>query len=345
MKNILNILLTALLLTSIGFKARAQAVDMALLDPNVNPTNLAFPGVATLNFSIVAEILDEPLSSDDLGISYATVTITLSNLQGSAAILPTGTGADLFTWVYNQVDNAYIGLSKDVNMTADVLYPIVISNLPVVSASTTNNTGFLANLSPPGDLLSSESNDDAVRFYRASPLPVTLVSFTGQKEGQSAVLNWATTQETNSDYFEVQHSTNGKNWIQVGVVKSNGESTSLRNYNFTHQAPINGENLYRLKMVDKDLTFAYSRIKSLQFDGLEKDLSVYPNPVSDKLHIRDFNEVTQIKINDLSGRSVYHDTNAASGEINVKNLVSGTYIVDITRSNGVRTSQKIIISK
>ena len=345
MKNILSILLTALLLTSIGFKARSQAIDMALLDPSVNPTDLKFPGGATLNFKIVAEIVDEPLSSDDLGISYATVTVTLSNLQGSAANLPTGAGADLFTWVYNQTDNAYIGISKDVTMTADVQYPITFINLPVVAASTTNNTGFLANLSPPGDLQASESNDDAVTFYRSSPLPVTLVSFTVQKEGQAAQLKWATTAETNSDYFEIQHSITGKQWAKIGNVASNGESSTLKNYTFSHDAPVNGENLYRLRMVDKDQTFAYSRIQSVQFDGLAKDLTVYPNPVSDKLFLRDFKEITSIQIYDLNGKAVYQANASTTGEVNISGLGSGMYIVKIGRSNGLASTQKIVVRK
>lgn len=345
MKNILSLLFTALLLTSIGFKARSQAIDMALLDPSVNPTNLAFPGAATLNFSIVAEILDEPLSSDDLGISYATVTVTLSNLQGSAANLPTGAGANLFTWVYNQTDNAYIGISKDVTMTADVQYPITFINLPVIAASTTNNTGFLANLSPPGDLLASESNDDAVTFYRSSPLPVTLVSFDVQKEGQAAKLKWATTAETNSDYFEIQHSVTGKEWAKIGNVASNGESSSLKNYTFSHSNPVNGENLYRLRMVDKDQTFAYSRIQSVKFDGITKDLTIYPNPVTDKLYLRDFKEITNIQINDLSGHAVYQADACTTGEINISGLKSGMYIVKISRANGLTSTQKIVVSK
>ena len=345
MKNILSILLTALLLTSIGFKARSQAIDMGLLDPSVTPVDLEFPGAATLNFRIVAEIVDEQLSSDDLGISYATVTVTLSNLQGSAANLPTGLGANLFTWVYNQTDNAYIGISNDVTMTADVQYPITFTNLPVIAASITNNTGFLANLSPPGDLLASESNDDAVTFYRSAPLPVTLVSFTVQKEGPAAQLKWATTAETNSDYFEIQHSVTGKQWSVLGQVASNGESTTLKNYTFSHNTPANGENLYRLRMVDKDQTFAYSRIQGVKFEGIGKDLSVYPNPVADKLFLRDFKEISGIQIHDLSGQVVYQTSASSTGEINVSALKSGMYIVKINRSNGLESTQKIVVRK
>ncbi len=98
-----------------------------------------------------------------------------------------------------------------------------------------------------------------------NPLPVTLTSFIATKEGQTAQLKWSTTEETNSDRFEIERSQNGKNWDLIGTQKSNGESTSLKNYTFSDVKPLNGENLYRLKMIDRDATYAYSRIQSLTF--------------------------------------------------------------------------------
>ena len=345
MKKVINILLTALLFASVAFKANAQALDMGLGNATISPDPSPFPGTATISFTVVAEILDQPMSSDDLGISYATINIGLSNLQGSALILPTGPGADAFNWQYDAINNTYIGTSKDATLPADLPQSITLTGLPVVASTTANITGFSANLSPPGDLLASETNDDNVFIFTTSPLPVTLVSFDAQSEGQVAVLNWATTEETNSEYFEVQHSLTGKAWAPVGKVASNGESTTLKNYTFSHNTPVNGENLYRLKMVDKDQTFAYSRIQSVKFEGLESDLTVYPNPVTDKLFIRDFAQVSQVNIYDLKGLSVYQSGLSKNSEINVNNLPTGVYTVRITRSNGLQTSQKIVVSK
>lgn len=346
MKNYVFYLL-GLLLAFGTFEANAQAIDMNLTSPNITPAPALFPGTVTITFNITAEILDQPLSSDDLGSSFASVTISLSDLQGSASIIPSGPGADLFAWTYNAATNSYTGFSKDVTMTADVIYPITLAGLPTTKVTTSNTVGFLANLNPPGDLLASESNDDAASIYTRADLnlPVTLVSFNAVKEGSTTILRWATTEETNSDYFEVQHSTNGKEWGKIGHVKSHGESTVLRNYDFTHQAPVNGQNLYRLKMVDKDLTFAYSGIREVKMDGIEPGASVYPNPVADKLFIKDFNRVVQVSIYDLKGDNVYQCDVPQSGEINVKNLSAGMYIVNVKRAGGLLTSQKIVVNR
>lgn len=175
-----------------------------------------------------------------------------------------------------------------------------------------------------------------------SPLPVTLTTFTVAKEGEAALLNWATTSETNSDRFEIERSQNGKQWGVIGTKKSNGESTSIKTYNFVDSEPLNGENLYRLKMVDLDGTFAYSRIESISFEGLAA--SFYPNPVAEKLIIKsnDFNKVKSVMIFDASGRTVYQSLTVPSREINVENLSSGIYLVQMVRTNGTVVTSKIV---
>ena len=100
---------------------------------------------------------------------------------------------------------------------------------------------------------------------QADPLPVTLVSFAVTKLNAVSQLKWSTTQEVNADRFIIQRSTNAKDWKNVGEKLANGASSNLINYAFTDPKPLKGTSYYRLKMVDKDKTFAYSSIKSLKF--------------------------------------------------------------------------------
>ena len=175
------------------------------------------------------------------------------------------------------------------------------------------------------------------------PLPVTLTSFTATKEGQTAQLKWSTTEETNSDRFEIERSQNGKNWDLIGTQISNGESTSLKNYTFSDGKPLNGESLYRLKMIDKDATFAYSRIQSLTFDA-DLQTSFYPNPVAEKLIIEtaNFALVKSVKIFDANGKTVYQSSTSPTNQINVQNLSAGLYIVQVINKSGAVISHKVI---
>ncbi|WP_254411179.1 T9SS type A sorting domain-containing protein [Dyadobacter diqingensis] len=194
----------------------------------------------------------------------------------------------------------------------------------------------------------SNFNDGArCNMSNPSPLPVTLISFSVKKktEGRSAALSWITSSETNSDRFEIERSQSGKSWNKIGDVESSGESAVQINYSFDDIQPLSGENLYRLRMVDKDGTFAYSRIQSVKFEGIGTDLSVYPNPSTDKLIVPDHKTVTEIVMSSLNGNTVYKSTSFATGGgfIDVKSLAKGLYIVKVTHQDGTITTSKVVI--
>ena len=344
MKKILKITFVALLGLFSNIQGFAQSVDTGFSNPSLLPLPTAYPGKATFSFDISATLGDQPFSSDDLASDYAEISVTLSKLDG-AGIMPTGPGADLFNWTYNAATRTYTGRSKDVILLEDTFYKITFSDLPTTEASTAIATGYSADFTPPGTLLASDTDNDHLKQFTSSPLPVTLVSFVAAKESKVTVLNWVTTEEVNSDRFEIQHSITGKEWNNIGSVNSHGESKVKNAYTFTDINPAKGENLYRLKMIDKDASFAYSRIQSVTFEGVGADLSIYPNPVVEKMIIRDFAQVTSLTVSDLNGRTVLQSGGTATGEINVKNLTSGMYVVKITRANGVVSAQKILISK
>jgi hypothetical protein len=181
-----------------------------------------------------------------------------------------------------------------------------------------------------------------------TPLPVTLTSFTVSKaETQNALLNWATTAETNSERFEIEHSTNGKIWKQLGSVDAKGESSNLVSYQYTDTKPVNGTNLYRLKMIDRDATFAYSRIQSAEFSIASRTV-LYPNPVMDYLTVSvdDISQIQRIQISNIIGSSVFDKTKTTTADmsdrLDVKNLPSGLYFVRVTSNNGYVALSKIV---
>ncbi|MGV3603951.1 MAG: T9SS type A sorting domain-containing protein [Dyadobacter fermentans] len=176
-------------------------------------------------------------------------------------------------------------------------------------------------------------------------LPVTLKDFNATKVEQSAVLKWSTAEETNSDYFDVQRSANGREWATIQTIQSVGESKTLRTYEAIDLEPMNGENLYRLKMVDNDLSTAYSSVKSLEFDtGVDL---VYPNPVVDFLHLDNKNwaKVSAVTIHDLKGRAVYESGTKPEAAIDMRSFTNGVYVVRIKSSDGSEGIYRIVIAK
>ena len=126
-------------------------------------------------------------------------------------------------------------------------------------------------------------------------LPLTLLSFDAEKKGGKVETKWQTEQEVNTDYFDVERSINGVNFVSIGQVKANGLKQKS-NYAFTDNTPPQSNTLYyRLKMLDKDGTFEYSKVKSISSKTSKGDLKIYPNPISNTIKA----ELTSIASGDI----------------------------------------------
>jgi hypothetical protein len=178
------------------------------------------------------------------------------------------------------------------------------------------------------------------------PLPVTLTTFTAQKEFSTALLTWQTISETSSDHFEIQHSLNGKTWEHISSVNALGDYTGLHDYQFVHQNPANGNNYYRLKMVDTDALFTYSKMEQIKFDfGFE--VSVHPNPAAESVHLDapDWSKVKDVKILNSQGETFYKSVNKPTNDISVKAFEPGIYFIKMTLTDGTATTRRIAIEQ
>lgn len=234
-----------------------------------------------------------------------------------------------------------------------------LRKVTATTRATNSNFGIAVGISGQNALVgaSLESNDQsetdnkiyagAAYFISSTsvPLPVTLTSFNAIKSEKQSVLQWNTSSESHSDYFEVQRSSDGKNWNLLATVPAASESNSIRNYFFVDQKPLNSENLYRLKMVDTDNSFAYSTIRTLSFSDFA-NAAFYPNPVFDKLYVssNDFNKVKSVNIINSVGQVVTKSSGDDS-EISVKTLPTGFYVVQITYADGNTINSKMVVAK
>ncbi|WP_051664242.1 T9SS type A sorting domain-containing protein [Dyadobacter crusticola] len=186
----------------------------------------------------------------------------------------------------------------------------------------------------------SDASYLSFKTFTLESMPVKLATFEGTAEGHAVNLKWTTTEEANSDYFEVQHSSDGKSWNAVGQIRSAGESKIENKYFFNHKASL-GMNYYRLKMVDFDNTFAFSKIISVQADGLA---AVFPNPVVNYIHINEkvIKNMKTVRIYDLSGKQIYKTDKVVNPIINTKSMQPGVFIVELEDVSGAVTRQKLL---
>ena len=116
-------------------------------------------------------------------------------------------------------------------------------------------------------------------FKAAVALPITMLSFEAQKIGAINKLKWETSSEINASHFEIERSNSINSFEKIGTIAANNLKNEISKYYFDDKNPINGQNYYRLKMVDFNSKFEYSKI--IQLNNTENMGIVgyfYPNP-------------------------------------------------------------------
>jgi hypothetical protein len=176
-----------------------------------------------------------------------------------------------------------------------------------------------------------------------NPLPVELLTFTGEKQKGVVTLNWATATEINNKEFIIERSIDASDWNAIGGIAGAGNSNSRTNYSFTDYNSSDGMAYYRLRQVDVDGKLAYSNVVVIQASGT-KSVSISPNPFEDELTFKgNVQGNVEIKILDLSGRLLY-DANLETndGTLTLRpELPSGAYIVTIQTATFIE-QQKVI---
>ncbi len=179
---------------------------------------------------------------------------------------------------------------------------------------------------------------DFYGFVQSTTLPVVLVLFVANKEDDGTVgLNWATSQEQNSGYYDVERSGDQAAWSKIGSVKAKGYSSTTTNYNFTDKLPLDGGGYYRLKMVDNDGKFKYSKTVSVNSSTNAQALVIYSNPFSDQIRMKVNVSRSQnlvMTVSDLLGKTYINQNYHAQSGDNFINLSpntssTGMYILHI----------------
>lgn len=161
-------------------------------------------------------------------------------------------------------------------------------------------------------------------------LPVTLIAFKARPVEDHVLLEWSTSEEINSDRFEIQRSTDGKAWSTIGTLKSHENANEVHAYSFpdTNQSSV-AKRYYRLKMIDLDGTYAFSHIETV---SLAKQVAtkIYPNPATEVLHLSSEEVIREVQIFSVSGEQVMRLKDAKGiSKVDVGKLLPGIYLVKV----------------
>ena len=204
------------------------------------------------------------------------------------------------------------------------------------SAGTIITNGVVTSFSPFA-LASGNGNN---------PLPVTFLNFTGKKNSENqVVLQWATANELNSDYFLVERSKNGKYFESIGSVKAAGTSSQRHDYTYNDALPFAGSSYYRLRQVDFDGSGMYSKV--VYIDGVNDALIIHPNPTADFVEVESNGDgIASVKVRNEVGYLLKVPVKESERGVilNMTALPSGIYILEVQQETGF-SAHKVVLEK
>lgn len=308
------------LVTSLsGLNALVTIVGPMIISENDALEN--FNGLNSLT-SIIGDVtIDHNPSLVDLAALFS-----LTSINGNLAIrdnisLPTLTGLDNIN--HNTIINLYIEDNTNLSLCAILS---ICNYLPL---------GTIAY-----DVNISENSIGCASILEVEtacqmPLPVRISHFSAQHLNNSIQLIWETSSEVNNFGFEIEHSLNMTDWVNIGFVNGQKTSSKIIEYNYLHNKPTTGINYYRLKQLDLDNSFKYSEIISVASKKDSKIITIYPNPTYDYLHI-DLNKLDDsgthpiVKICRIDGTTINEMILKNSiTSFDIGNLAPGSYFLKL----------------
>jgi hypothetical protein len=177
-------------------------------------------------------------------------------------------------------------------------------------------------------------------------LPVTWLKIRAQPVDNQTYIFWETADEKYNQLYEVERADKSMHFIKIGERKpTEPNEQKIYQYHFIDNKPLVGYNYYRIKQIDINGVYTYSKIASWKRTK-ENEILLAPNPASDLITIY-FSEkkAYQITIINALGQVLYADScNCQQWKKHLSDLQSGTYLVIIISSNSI-TNKKLLIEK
>ncbi len=269
------------------------------------------------------------------------------------------------------------GTVSPIFLFGNYVNPTVIGANPIIPANVQNNTQLQMQIEYREIYMSvlqnwfclSATEADDVLLNNQTPLnsvlapcgvlPIEVMTFRAEKVNhQDALLSWTTASEQNSAAFEIERSTDARNYRFVGKLAAAGHSHEYLSYTFTDkdlQIADNQTFYYRLKLIDTDGAYAYSEIRRLVFsiDSQEMEVTLFPNPSADgscQIYLNQDlpqDAYSEIFLKDLFGRviaeaSMHLDTQVQTLNFG-QNISSGTYYIVVKNALGSKALRWVVL--
>ncbi|MBK6775586.1 MAG: T9SS type A sorting domain-containing protein [Flavobacteriales bacterium] len=285
---------------------------------------------------------------------------------GSTDIPPGVQGRWFRVWRVNEVSPTGVAVDVgNVDITFDLTNqgPVVATDLRLLVD--VNNNGVFADDAPIGGATAVGGNlyrfaavnalVNNRRFTLATinisttPLPIELLSFAAQvQHDRTVLLEWATANEHNNEYFVVERSANAEAWQSVVQLQSAGNSSTRTDYSTVDEHPLEHLSYYRLKQVDFGGSYTHSNTVAVNIGSTPSNLLLYPNPAHDVVDLV-FTTTTdqrEVRLYNSLGELVAAPTHTTDqgARMEVGALPEGGYIVVVVTDRAVLT-QRLVLAR
>lgn len=260
-----------------GSATMTLAEGEALLDALRYMNTDATPTTGTRNFEV--RLKDGAYESQAYNFVVTVGTVPVFTVQpsnqtvvtGTNAVLVSNAGSGTYQWQVNPTTGSFSNVSNSTLYSGATTNTLTIKNTP----ASLNNYQYRA-VATNGACV---TNSLSATVTLSASLPVKWESFSAKEMSRVVYLSWSTSNEINSKEFYVQHSVDGVNYKDVGVVHAKGSTSSVSEYQFAHRTPAVGNNYYRIRQTDIDGRSANSKVLTVSIKTDAKIFTVLTNPV------------------------------------------------------------------
>lgn len=210
----------------------------------------------------------------------------------------------------------------------------------------------LINFTTTSDAASTSADRFMIVFRPAGTLPVTVTNVRGYQKDRGIQVDWTAQQEINIEHYEVEKSTNGVEFATAANVRATGNSGINQSYGWFDANPVQGNNYYRIKIVERTGAVKYTQIVKVTIGSGASSVSIYPNPVKGTTMNVYFTNMSKGKyavvLYDNAGRQVYkssveHTGGSATYNLSLGKAISkGNYKLYVSDSESEQTESVII---
>lgn len=162
-----------------------------------------------------------------------------------------------------------------------------------------------------------------------APLPVSLLNFSARQAEEQVMLEWQTASETNNMGFEIQQSADGAAWKAIHFIPGKNTTSALSSYTYAADHIVSGGSYFRLKQLDNNGDYSYSRIVYLNVKDTD-NITVFQNTSTHQLEVIGVPD-PELSLFDVNGIQLKHLSHAQT--MNIEDLPNGFYLLAINQQS------------